>query len=144
MKAAAQLVVFMVRILIVDDHSLIRRMVRDCLEDEADWFVCGESADGQEAVRQAETLQPQVIILDFQMPVMNGFDAARNILEVSPQILILIVSSHDGLVFAELSRKCGAKGFLAKHHVQEHLVGAIKTLLRGELHFPPIRVGKTA
>ena len=132
----------MIRILIADDHSLTRRAVRDCLEDEAEWVVCGESADGQEAVLHAETLRPHVIILDFQMPVMNGFDAARIILRASPKILILILSFHDGAVFADLSRQCGAKGFLPKQHVQEHLVGAIKTLLRGELHFPPIGIGK--
>ena len=126
----------MTRILIVDDHRLIRRMIRDFLKNEAGWVVCGESADGQEAVRHAETLRPHVIILDFQMPVMNGFDAARNILRASPQILILILSTHDEPYFSELSKDCGAKGFLPKHHVPQHLVPAIKTLLRGELHFP--------
>lgn len=133
----------MIRILIVDDHGLMRRAVRDCLKDEAEWVVCGESADGQEAVRHAETLQPHVIILDFQMPVMNGYDAARLILRDSPTILILIVSFHDGATFADLSNQCGAKGFLPKNQVQEHLVRAIKTLLRGELHFQPIGVGKS-
>ena len=134
----------MIRILIVDDHIVMRNTVRECLKDEPDWEVCGESADGQEAVEHAERLRPHVIILDFQMPVMNGYNAARNILRASPAILILIVSFHDGPVFVELSKQCGAKGFLAKHHVPQYLVPAIKTLLRGELHFPPIGTGKTA
>src|SRR5690348_7750363 len=98
MGATARLVAFMIRILIVDDHIVMRKKVRDCLQDELDWEVCGESADGQEAVRHAETLRPHVIILDFQMPVMNGYDAARNILRASPEILILIVSFHEGPV----------------------------------------------
>ncbi len=126
----------MVRILIVDDQIGIRQAIRVFLKDEKGWEVCGESANGEEAVRHTKTLQPHVIILDIMMPLMNGFDAARTILQTSPQTLILIMSLYDSFFFAQESKACGAKGFLPKHHVAEHLVLAIQTLLRGELHFP--------
>ena len=126
----------MLRILIVDDQIRIRQAIRIVLKEEEGWEVCGESVNGEEAVRHATILQPHVIILDIQMPLMNGFDAARTILQTSPQILILIVSLFDSAFFAEESKACGAKGFLSKHRVGEHLVPAIKTLLRGEQHFP--------
>jgi DNA-binding NarL/FixJ family response regulator len=126
----------MVRILIVDDKIVIRKMIRDLLKDEEGWEVCGESEDGEEAVRHAETLRPHVIILDIQMPVMDGLAAARIILQTSPQTLILIISFHDSAFLFRESKACGAKGFLPKHQFAEHLVPAVRTLLRGELHFP--------
>ena len=128
----------MVRILIVDDTIRIRQLIRAFLKDEEGWEICGESANGEEAVRHAKTLQPNVIILDIMLPLMNGFDAARTILQTSPQILILTISLYDSSFFSQESKACGAKGFLPKHRVAEHLVGAIQTLLRGELHFPPM------
>lgn len=134
----------MVRILIVDDQILIRQMIRDFLKDEEGWEVCGESADGEEAVRQAETLQPHVIILDIQMPVMDGFTAARKILVTSREMLILIVSFHDSAFLFQESKACGAKGFLPKHQFAEHLIPAIRTLLRGDLHFPNGPVSQAA
>ena len=134
----------MIRILIVDDHTLIRKMIRDLLKDEEGWEVCGESANGKEAVRHTKTLQPHVIILDIQMPVMDGFTAARKILVTSREMLILIVSFYDSAFLFQESKACGAKGFLPKHQFAEHLVPAIRTLLRGELHFPNEQLSQTA
>ena len=126
----------MVRILIVDDEILIRKKIRHLLQEEGAWEICGESADGEEAVRHAKALRPHVITLDIQMPVMNGFEAARKILQTSPQTLILIVSLNETAFFVRESKACGAKGFLSKLVVGEHLVLALQSLLRGELHFP--------
>ena len=128
----------MTRILIVDDQPHIRKLVRGFLENENAWVVCGEAADGQQAVEQAEALKPNVILLDIQMPVKNGFDAARQILRASPGMLILILSIHQEAHYAQGAKDCGARGFLPKHHVAEHLVPAVAALLRGELHFPSI------
>ena len=128
----------MTRILIVDDQPHIRKLVRGFLKNEAGWEICGEAADGQQAVEQAEALKPQVILLDIQLPVMNGFDAAKQILMASPRVLILILSIHQEAHYAQGAKDCGARGFLPKHHVAEHLVPAVAALLRGELHFPSI------
>jgi DNA-binding NarL/FixJ family response regulator len=82
----------MVRILLVDDKAYIREWVREFLAHKLEWQVCGEAADGLQAVEQAASLQPHIIVLDVSMPEMNGFDAARRILKASPHILILILS----------------------------------------------------
>jgi two-component system nitrate/nitrite response regulator NarL len=128
----------MVRILIVDDKPDIRKMIREFLEAESDLMVCGEGADGQQAVDRAASLQPHVIVLDVSMPVMNGFDAARQILQASPRVLILILSLHDDRQYTLGAKDCGAHGFLAKRDAAEFLRPAISALLRGELYFPGI------
>lgn len=126
----------MVRILVVDDKAYVREWVREFLADQSEWQVCGEAENGLEAVEQAASLQPHVIILDVSMPEMSGFEAARRILKVSPHILILILSLNDHRQFAEGARECGAKGFVAKSNAATILIPAISAVLRGEFHFP--------
>lgn len=128
----------MVRILVVDDNTYIRDWVRDFLADQSGWQVCGQAEDGLQAVEQAATLQPHVIILDITMPLISGFEAARRILKASPQMLILILSLHNDRQTAEGARECGAKGFVVKSDAAMLLIPAISALLRGELHFPGI------
>jgi DNA-binding NarL/FixJ family response regulator len=125
----------MVRILVVDDRPDIRKSVRGCVETESGWEVCGEAADGEQAVDVASTLRPNIIILDVHMQRMTGYDAARQILKTSPDILILILSLHDDRRHAEAAKDCGAHGFLAKSNADEFLIPAISALLRGELYF---------
>jgi DNA-binding NarL/FixJ family response regulator len=129
----------MVRILVVDDKAYIRDWVREFLAHESEWQVCGEAADGYQAVEQAAVLQPHLIILDVSMPEMNGFDAARRILKTSPHILILILSLNDDRMCAEGAKECGAKGFVVKSEAATILIPAISAVLRGELHFPDPR-----
>ena len=125
----------MLKILIVDDHQFIRRMLRVLLEAEQGWAVCGEAADGQQAIDQSELLMPRVIILDIHMPVMNGFEATRRIHLRSPETLILILTSDESPHFARAAAACGALGFLSKAQTIDHLVKAILSLLRGERYF---------
>lgn len=125
----------MVKFLIVDDHEYIRRMVRVLLEAEAGWVVCGEAADGQQAIDQCELLMPNVIIIDIHMPLMNGFEATRRIHLRSPEILILILTTDESAHFVRAAAMCGAMGFLTKARSAEHLVTAIMVLLRGEKYF---------
>jgi DNA-binding NarL/FixJ family response regulator len=125
----------LVKILIVDDHEYIRRMVRVLLEAEDGWRVCGEAADGQQAIDQSELLKPDVVILDIHMPILNGFDASRQILLRSPQILILILTTDESPHFARAAAMCGAPGFLSKAHATDQLVPAISSLLRGKKYF---------
>jgi DNA-binding NarL/FixJ family response regulator len=126
-----------VRILIVDDHAHIRRIVRVLLEAEEGWVVCGEAADGQQAIDQSKLLDPQVIVLDLHMPLVNGFEAARIIHLRSPKTLILALTTDESAHFARAAAASGAFGFMPKAHTTDHLVTAISSLLRGERYFSP-------
>ena len=128
----------MVRILIVDDHAHIRRIVRVLLEAEDGWVVCGEAADGQQAIDQSKLLDPQVIVLDLHMPLVNGFEAARIIHLRSPKTSILVLTTDESVHFARAAAASGALGFMSKAHTTDHLVTAISSLLRGERYFSPV------
>ena len=129
----------MVRILLVDDHCLLRQVVRDTLERERDFEVVAEAANGAEAVRIAEETQPDVVLMDLVMPVCDGFEATRRILASSPQIRIVIFSaSHqdEDLLYALQS---GAVGYLVKNTGPVELVTAIRRAAQHEFSlFPPI------
>jgi two-component system, NarL family, nitrate/nitrite response regulator NarL len=126
----------MIRILIADDNFRYRIWLRKLLANQSDWEICDDAADGQQAVAHAGTFQPQVIILDVQMPVMNGFDAARLILQTLPRTLILMQSLDRE--YAQLAKDRGAHGFLPKDDADELLIPVISALLRGEFYFPSI------
>jgi DNA-binding NarL/FixJ family response regulator len=129
-----------IRVLIVDNYEYIRRMVRALLEAEDGWEVCGEAADGQEAIDQCALLQPDLIILDIHMPVLNGLEAAREILLHSPRMRILVLTIDGSSHFASAAAACGAQGLLTKGQASSQLVGAVSTLLRGEKYFPTLTV----
>jgi DNA-binding NarL/FixJ family response regulator len=126
----------MIRILIVDDHTYIRKMIRALLEVEEGWQVCGEAADGQAAIDQCALLKPHLVILDIHMPVRNGLEAARVILFQSPRMLVLILTTDGSTHFALAAMACGAQGLVVKDRAGEDLVMAVATLLRGERYFP--------
>jgi DNA-binding NarL/FixJ family response regulator len=125
----------MIRILVVDDYGHIREMIRAIVEAEQGWQVCGEGADGQQAIDQCVLLQPNLIILDIHMPVRNGLDAAREIFLRFPNMLILILTTDGSPHFAVAVLACGAQGLLVKACASEDLVPAISSLLRGERYF---------
>jgi DNA-binding NarL/FixJ family response regulator len=126
----------MVRILVVDDKAYIRDWIRGFLAYQPEWQVCGEAEDGRQAVEQAASLKPDVIILDVSMPGMSGFEAARRILKASPRILIVILSLNDDRQYSEGAKECGAKGFVVKRETVKFLIPAISALPRGDDHFP--------
>src|SRR5689334_16654740 len=101
-----------VRILIVDDHAVLRKAVRRLLESSSEFEVCGEAEDGPQAIKKAAELKPGVVILDIVMPMMNGFEAARKIKEVSPHSQIVILSSYKDKQLIEESRNVGAVCYL--------------------------------
>jgi two-component system, NarL family, nitrate/nitrite response regulator NarL len=126
----------MIRILIVDDHVHIRGMIRALLESENGWQVCGEAADGQAGIDQCVLLRPNLVILDIQMPVRNGLEAAREIILLFPRMLILALTMDGSPHFALAVMACGARGLLVKARATEELVIAVSALLRGERYFP--------
>jgi DNA-binding NarL/FixJ family response regulator len=123
-----------IRILVVDDNAAIRRYIRGVLEQHVGWRVCDEARNGQEAVDRFRSTQPDVIILDFQMPHMNGLDAARIITDLSPHTPILMVTLYLSKQLSEEARKVGVRGTCAKTDLT-CLVDAVGALLREETYF---------
>jgi len=125
------------RILIADDHPLFRHGIREFLNLSPDIQVVGEAMDGEEAMSQAETLHPDVILMDVNMPGVNGIEATRRILHASPHIRILVVTmfEDDGTVFAAM--RAGARGYILKDADKENILRAIKAVANGEAIFSP-------
>lgn len=126
-----------IRILIADDHPLFRDGMHGLLDSVPDTQVVGEATSGDEAVSQAATLQPDVILMDIKMPGRNGIAATREILAVSPHIGILMVTmlEDDESVFAAM--RAGARGYVLKGANQADILLAIRAVARGEVIFGP-------
>ena len=118
----------MLRILIADDHEVARRGIRSILESHPGWEVCEEAKDGREAVEMAARTHPEVILLDIAMPNLNGLEAARQILDASPDVAILILTMHDSDQTIREVLRAGARGFLLKSDAGRDLVSAFEAL----------------
>ena len=123
------------RILIVDDVENVRKSVRRILESENDWEVCGEAADGREALRLNKELKPDAIVMDVTMPVMSGLEATREITKSNPDSKVLIFTMHDPKSFFLPIQRSGAKGALNKAEAASHLTAALATILAGQTYF---------
>ncbi len=121
-----------IRVLLVDDHALVRRGFRRLIEDDDAIEVVGEASDGQEAEEQAQRLNPDVIVLDYALPVQNGALTARKILAANPAIRILMLSMHSEPSYVAQSRAAGAAGYLLKNALDLELVAAIKQIAAGQ------------
>ena len=121
-----------IRVLLVDDHSLVRRGFRRLLEDDPDIEVAGEASDGAEAVEQALRLKPDVVVLDYALPVENGVLVARRIRASQPSIRILMLSMHSEPSYIANSREAGASGYLLKNAIDLELVDAVKKVVTEE------------
>jgi DNA-binding NarL/FixJ family response regulator len=121
------------RILIADDHPIVRKHVRRILEEQPSFSVCGEAYDGVEAIEEAQRLKPDVVVLNVSMPILNGLDAGRKIKTVLPETAIVILSSHADRHFIEEAKKIGARAYVAKSKAAEALVTAIeRAITEGE------------
>src|SRR3984885_8982105 len=118
----------MFRILIADDHEVARRGIHALLESHPGWEVCAEAGDGREAVELAASSKPDLILLDIGMPNLNGLEAARQILAVSPDVPILILTMHDSDNVVREVLRAGARGFLLKSDAGRDLVAAVEAL----------------
>lgn len=123
------------RILVVDDNPAVRRYLRTVLEQQHGWRVCDEARNGQEAVDRFQQIRPDVVVLDFQMPCMNGLDAARIISRLSPETPILMVTLYLTKQLSEEAQKVGVRGACAKTDLH-CVVDAVGALLRKETYFP--------
>jgi DNA-binding NarL/FixJ family response regulator len=125
------------RILLADDHTLVRRGLRKILEERPDWQVVAEAGDGREAVRQALDLQPDVAVLDIGMPLLNGIEATRQIVRRGPGIHILILSMYASEAYVTRALQAGATGYLLKDSADADLMIAVTSVAAGKAFFSP-------
>jgi DNA-binding NarL/FixJ family response regulator len=121
-----------ISVLLVDDHSLVRRGFRRMLEDDPAIRVVGEAEDGHQAVQLAAELKPQVVVMDFAMPSMNGAVAARHILRTAPETAILILSMHAEASYVRTCLEAGVRGYLLKNALDLEMVAAVKQVAAGK------------
>jgi DNA-binding NarL/FixJ family response regulator len=124
-------------ILLVDDHALVRRGFRRILEDEASFHVVGEASDGLEAVKRAEELHPNVVVMDCALPQINGIEASRRILAKFPETAILMLSMHSEDTLVRQAMEAGARGYILKNAMDLDLVNAIKKVAEGKQVLDP-------
>ncbi len=132
----------MLRILLADDHNVIRFGLRHLLERKKEWKVCGEASNGREAVEMAVTLEPDIAIVDLSMPGLNGLEATRQIVKRVPGTAVLIYTMDESEKVVHDVLSAGAKGFLRKSDARSLIVQAVETLARGEPFFTS-RVAET-
>ena len=126
-----------ITVLLVDDHSLVRRGFRRMLEDEADMEVVGEAGNGEDSIKLAKELRPQVVVMDCALPGMNGLQATRQIMEDSPETAVLMLSMHTESTWVRQAIEAGAKGYVLKNAMDLELGAAIRKVAAGETAFDP-------
>jgi LuxR family maltose regulon positive regulatory protein len=119
----------MPRVLIVDDHAVIRRGVQGILSTYPEWDLCGEADNGQDAIRLAGELAPEVVIMDVSMPGMNGLEATRIIHDVLPETKVLLLTLHSSSEFVRSAFRAGARGYVLKSDAENELVRALNVVI---------------
>lgn len=126
-----------ITVLLVDDHTLVRRGFRRMLEDEPDISIVGEAGSGEEAIKLAHTLKPQVVVMDCALPSMNGLEATRQILWDLPDTAVLMLSMHTENTWVRQAIDAGAKGYILKNAMNLELGSAVRRVAAGETVFDP-------
>jgi DNA-binding NarL/FixJ family response regulator len=133
-----------ITVLLVDDHTLVRRGFRRLLEDDPAIVVAGEASDGEEAVRLAASLKPRVIVMDCAMPGTSGLIATRRILEADPHVVILMLSMHSEATLVRQALDAGARGYILKDALDLDLAAAVTRAAAGEMVLDPKLTPQTA
>ncbi|HLO13481.1 MAG TPA: response regulator transcription factor [Anaerolineales bacterium] len=127
-----------IRILIADDHTLLRNGICALLEDEQDMTIVGETDNGREAVRLADQLKPNVVLMDIAMPLLNGLEATRQIKHEHPEINVLVLTMYDHEEYFRQMLEVGASGYIIKRAAATELVSAIHAVFNGEAVLSPV------
>lgn len=125
------------RILLADDHTVVRNGLRLILQQQPDFQVVGEASDGREAVRLAESEQPDVVVMDIGMPNLNGIEATRRIVTSRPKTAVAILSMHTDEGYVVRSMKAGVRAYLLKDSAEADLIAAIRAISQGRSFFSP-------
>jgi DNA-binding NarL/FixJ family response regulator len=125
------------KILIVDDHEVVRQGVRTILRARPQWEVIGEAVNGKDAIEKAKTLDPDVIIMDITMPEMSGIEATREITKLKLRSAVLVFTMHESKNLATTVQEAGARGFVLKSHAARDLLDALEALFGGGTFFGP-------
>ncbi len=126
-----------IRILLADDHSVVRQGFRAILASQPDMEVVAEAANGREAVEQAQSLQPDVVVMDVAMPELNGIEATRRIQEEAPRARVLALSMHKDSVYVREILRAGARGYLLKDAIDTDLIAAVRSVAKGDGYISP-------
>jgi DNA-binding NarL/FixJ family response regulator len=125
------------RILLGDDHTLVRQGIRKIIEEHKPWTVIGEAQDGRELVRKAIEEEPDLILVDVAMPLLNGIEATRQILRKLPAAKVLVLSMHADEAYIIQALQAGARGYLLKDSADAELVRAVTAVSEGKSFFSP-------
>jgi len=126
-----------IRIVLADDHSVVRQGFRRILEAQTDMEIVGEASNGREALDSAAKLSPDVVVMDVAMPELNGIEATRRMGEAAPRTRVLALSMHKDSVYVREILRAGARGYLLKDAVDEDLIAAVRAVARGEGYLSP-------
>jgi two-component system, NarL family, response regulator NreC len=126
-----------VKILLADDHTIVRQGLKLILSAHADLEVVGEAANGREAVEMADKLRPDVVLMDVQMPELNGIEATRKMVAAHPRIRILVLSMHKESVYVREILKAGARGYILKDAIDTELLNAVRSVAQGDGYISP-------
>ena len=126
-----------IRILIADDHSVVRKGIVTLLEDETDINIVGEASDGDDAIEMIPVVQPDVLLLDITMPRMSGIEVVRVVSRLYPKVKVLMFSMHNNPDYILNAVQNGAAGYLLKDTDREEILRAVRTVAAGELYYPP-------
>ncbi len=126
-----------IKILLADDHTIVRQGLKLIISSHADLQVIGEAANGREVLELAEKLKPDVILMDVAMPELNGIEATRRLRDVSPRTKVLVLSMHKEAVYVREILKAGARGYILKDAIDTELISAIQSVARGDGYISP-------
>lgn len=125
------------RILLGDDHTIVRQGLRKILEEQPDWHVVAEASDGREAVRLTLSVEPDIAVLDIGMPLLNGIEATRQIVRRAPSVAVMILSMHSDEAYITQALQAGAKGYLLKDSADTDLIRGVAAAAAGKSFFSP-------
>ena len=127
----------MIRVLLADDHAMVRKGFRLILEGQPDMEIAGEAGNGREAVELAERLHPDVVVMDVAMPELNGIEAPRRLASSSPHTRVLALSMHKDSVYVREILRAGARGYLLKDSIDTDLISAVRAVAKGDGYISP-------